>query len=147
MKAAEFLSKKVELQKQLDELSDQLADIRNAVVLEIGAYIPQFNITLDELKKFYAPVQVTVASAKKGRKPGATNKPAGEVNRKNYAYFDKENNRWFNGHTTIPKWFDLTKADSYLVPGKKHTNKVLKAIDDLANPKTIKIVNTKAKAK
>lgn len=147
MKAAEFLSKKAELQKQLDELSDQLADIRDAVMLEIGAYIPQFNITLDELKKFYAPTQAVSVAVKKKRKPGEPNKPAGEVDRKNYVYFDKEHNRWFNGHTSIPKWFDLTKADGYLVAGKKHTNKVLKAIDELANPKTIKIANVKAKAK
>ena len=139
MKIEEFLARKAELQLQLDQVSGQITAVRNEVLKEIGAAIDQFGISLIEIKQFFSAPVIEQSPAAK-QKGGAK-----VIDRKLYVYYDKENDRWFNGHTPIPKWLDLSRADYYLVPGKKHTNKVLAAIEAKTEIKTIKLAPKKSK--
>ena len=92
--------------------------VSEEIQVPIGKAIEHFGISLIELKAFYAPeTKVEIKSEIKV-----------PPNRKTYAYYDKASNRWFNGYTKIPSWFDLGQPDQYLVPGKTHTPNIIKAV-------------------
>lgn len=122
MKIDEFLSKKAKLQAQLDELQAELSQAKILVLEEIKKYIQEFNITFIEVQDIYRSLNLSTAVIKT-----APVKPP-VADRKGYIYYNALNGKWYNGYNAIPKWFDLAKADSYLVAGKNHTPLVVQAI-------------------
>ena len=122
MKIDEFLAKKSALQAQLDELGKQLDDIRLDALIEIKKYISEFDISFIQMQQIYESLNLSTATIQ-------VIKPKSSIpDRKGYNYFNSGNRKWFNGYNAIPKWFDLNKADSYLIAVKAHTPLVIQAI-------------------
>lgn len=123
MKIDDFLVKKAKLQQQLEDLQEELASAKVVVLEEMKKYIKEFDITFIEIEAIYKSLNLSTALIQVVT-PKAKNTP----DRKGYTYYNQNNGKWFNGYQAIPKWFDLAKADQYLVPGKTHTPLVKQAI-------------------
>jgi hypothetical protein len=110
----EILKRRQVLQIELDDLAVEVSKAKNQVLEQIRGYIKEFNISLAEVKNLYV-----VQPTKRKRT---------EVDRTKYPYYSAKLNKWFNGYQKIPGWFDLSRADEYLVNGKKHTSYIANAL-------------------
>ena len=132
MKIDDFLARKANLQEQLDALNAELASAKAKVIEEFKQYISEFNITFTEIEQVFralklptSPVKLELGGSKRGRKPHKSSD-------RELAYKDPTSGRQYNGYNPIPSWFDIGRADSYLLPGKEHLGKVKKALEALA---------------
>ena len=123
MKIEELLQRKNKIQGELDRLGIEIREAKAIVLKEIKVYIKAFDISCAEIKGIYDELNPTQAGlATKGAKKI-------RAGRKGFKYHDAKNGKWYNGYSPIPKWFDLTKADQYLVKGQTHSSLVTKALN------------------
>ena len=126
MKIEELIQRKNKLQEESDRLGGQIRDAKVLVLKEIKLYIKEFDISFNELKGIFDELYLVTALGTTLAPKDAKKAAVGD--RKGFKYHDAKNGKWYNGYTPIPKWFDLSKADQYLVKGQSHSSLVKKAL-------------------
>lgn len=128
MNIEDVLQRKQALQAQLHDLSGDIEKAKAAVLKQFASYSKEFDITLAQVKALYESAPAP-APAPKAKPPVAS--PA-----RKERYYCEKLNKWFSGYQHIPAWFDISKADTYLLPGKIHSPLVKKAMYLLKQGKT-----------
>ena len=132
MKIDEILQRKQLLQEEFDRLANEIRDAKVLVLKEIKNYVKEFNVSFAEIKDLYDELNLSTALVQV-----VTPKEKPPTNRKGYKYYNAKNGKWFNGYQKFPKWFDLTKADQYLISGQTHAPMVKKALSEQGLDKSV----------
>ena len=120
MHIEEFLAKKSALEKELADVKTKLSQAKAHVLEEFKKCISEFEIELFEVQGLFGKPVVAKTAGRPPKK--ADKKPLG------HPYYCKDTGKSYGGVNPVPQWFDLSKADLYLVPGRTHTARVLKAL-------------------
>jgi hypothetical protein len=132
MKIDEFLARKANLQEQLDALNAELAIAKAKVIGEFGQYISEFNITFAEIEQVFRSLNLPTAVVPQSTGGKKRGRKAHQSSERELPYRDPVTGKQYNGYNPLPAWFDINRADSYLLPGKTHLGKVKKELEALA---------------
>jgi len=124
----DILDQKNRLKEQLDQVQKELEGNKSAAINEIRMYIRELNISFIEMESIYRQEGLSVALIQVIKPKGIISET--KVDRNRYVYRCPLTGRWYNGYTKLPKWFDLSKADTYVLPNKKHTPKIARLLQE-----------------
>ena len=122
-----FIEKRKRLEDQLENITQELQELRRDVLTQIENLILANEVTVIELKAICDRHNlgrfVEVVNTK--------NKPVNEIP-VNARYKNPDNGKYWTGYSAdgkAPRWFKLEKADAYLIPGRNHTKLVRDLVD------------------